>query len=677
MESVIQWRSKAEEKALETNRTVAKLSNLVETMMKMMQARFQAEDDGVAQIRPTSTHGPQVNTDFSEPGPSETQLGPRNIGSVLPSRDSMLRKVEMPIFDGKNPHSWIARIEMFFRQYQEDQKLELISLSTEGEVLSWFNWEDKRMPFFIWTEFKKRLLVRFGNPERNTPKQSLASIKQLASVADYVHEFEELSSLISGVAEEMLEAIFVDGFKPEMREIVRLKEPRDLSHMIATILQMEDGLLCRAMANKRVTEVKSGPTDTALPSRNSSTNLGGNWKTKPALLEPGQSVAKQNPKEQESKLPYNWKLKRHLTQAEFEWRKKNKLCFKCDEKYFYGHACVNKELQVMTVINGFDVELLEEEFYDAIEDEKEDKPTCMTLSLNAFLGISSPTTTKVRGDVGRVSIVVMMDSRATHNFISPSLVKKAHLKTQQVEALEILLGTGVTVNGLGICRRVGFKVAGVEFEADYISLDLGSADIILGVRWLSTLGKCQMDWSTHELAFKYKDRCVTFCGDPSLHGTKLSLKTLETKYEKQLRKKDYGITLHSHIVDEKITTPPSLKLILQKYEDLFEVPTQLPPVRNREHAINLTHGTNPITVRPYRYPHAQKEEMEKLVKQMPEAGIIRPSHSPYSSPVLLVNKKDDSWRFCVDYRALNRATIPDKFPIPVIDPTWSSSVFEA
>lgn len=72
-------------------------------------------------------------------------------------------------------------------------------------------------------------------------------------------------------------------------------------------------------------------------------------------------------------------------------------------------------------------------------------------------------------------------------------------------------------------------------------------------------------------------------------------------------------------------------------------------------------------MRPYKYAAHQKDAIETMIKEMLEAGGIRNNQSSYASPIVLVKKKDHTWRMCVDYRALNAATVKDKYPIPVIE----------
>jgi hypothetical protein len=78
-------------------------------------------------------------------------------------------------------------------------------------------------------------------------------------------------------------------------------------------------------------------------------------------------------------------------------------------------------------------------------------------------------------------------------------------------------------------------------------------------------------------------------------------------------------------------------------------------------------GAAPFNIRQYRYPPALKNEIEQQVQEMLKNGLIQKSNSPFSSPVLLVKKKDNTWRFCVDYRHLNAITVKGKYPVPIID----------
>jgi hypothetical protein len=120
----------------------------------------------------------------------------------------------------------------------------------------------------------------------------------------------------------------------------------------------------------------------------------------------------------------------------------------------------------------------------------------------------------------------------------------------------------------------------------------------------------------------------------------------------------------THIIE---SLHPDLQTVLQPYLHIFQPPQGLLTPRPHDHHIHLTPTATYVNIKPYRYPHYQKEAMTNIIADMLKEGVIQPSTSPYSSPVLLVIKKDGSWHFCVDYRALNAITIKDRFPISTID----------
>ena len=90
-------------------------------------------------------------------------------------------------------------------------------------------------------------------------------------------------------------------------------------------------------------------------------------------------------------------------------------------------------------------------------------------------------------------------------------------------------------------------------------------------------------------------------------------------------------------------------------------------MRSHNHQIVLTHRATPVNSGPYRHSALQKNIIEKQVADLLQQGFIQPSTSPFSSPMVLVKKKDGSWRMCFDYRRLNKLTVKDKYPIALIE----------
>ena len=358
---------------------------------------------------------------------------------------------------------------------------------------------------------------------------------------------------------------------------------------------------------------------------------------------------------------------RRLSPAEYARYKAEGLCFQCGEKSHARRDCPNKELMVLVVqeeeVDEKDQEVEEEKN----EEEAMEFAECAALSSRSMMGISSPKTIKLRGSIQEVQAIVLIDSGATHNFIDSRLMRELGLVAEETQSFGVITGSGRPVRGGGICRNVTLSMQGYSVTSDFLALELNNVDIILGIQWLETLGEMRVNWKLQILKIPMEGKLITLQGVPDLCSSEVTFKAMRKLLAQT--EVDVVVECRALLPEEKGKqgAPVAMQKLLTRFEQVFAEPKGLPPSRGREHAITLTQGSNPVSVRPFRYPHVQKEEIERQVAVMLKAGIIQESISPFSSPVLLVKKKDGSWRFCVDYRALNKVTVLDSYPIPMID----------
>lgn len=309
-----------------------------------------------------------------------------------------------------------------------------------------------------------------------------------------------------------------------------------------------------------------------------------------------------------------------------------------------------------------------EEFEDAIEEENPKQMATLELSITTAVGITGQRTLKLRGSVRGREVMVLIDCGATHNFVAERLVAELGIPTIKVPSYSVTLGDGRKRIADLKCPSITMEIQGMNIEQVFYPFELGNVDLVLGVEWLESLGETRINWRQMYMKVRIGKKWVCLKGDPALTHAQASLRSVAklvksegVGYVIELRKVELGGKDAEGQIGEEYLR------ILQDFPLVTNPIQGLPPQRARDHAIVIREGAHPANIRPYRYGYHQKTEIEKMVRDMLAAGIVQPSTSPFSSPVLLVKKKDGSWRFCVDYRALNKMTIPDKYPIPAIE----------
>lgn len=245
----------------------------------------------------------------------------------------------------------------------------------------------------------------------------------------------------------------------------------------------------------------------------------------------------------------------------------------------------------------------------------------------------------------------------------------------------------------GVIERCSHSVNDLEISMNtfhdswsFLTLNITFVDLVLGKDWLDVRNP-SIDWSHNSV-------CLSNAADEvhQLHGGSdepsqtplpspsqgVGSRIVSALQVKRLARRgcqlflmipheatDSGTdTLHT-ISDAR----PQVSRILEEFADVFpdDLPLGLPPDREIEHHIPLQPGATPPHRPPYRLSIAEEAELEKQLNDLLTHGYIRPSTSPFSSGVLFVRKADGTFRLCVDYRALNKLTIRNRYPLPRMD----------
>ncbi|XP_068472156.1 uncharacterized protein [Phaseolus vulgaris] len=408
-------------------------------------------------------------------GNREGEASSGNSSGDSPSSESRLagKKVKLPLFDGEDPVAWITRAEIYFdvQNTPEDMRVKLSRLSMEGPTIHWFNLLMETEDQLSWEKLKRALIARYGGRRLENPFEELSTLRQTGRVEEFVEAFELLSSQVGRLPEEQYLGYFMSGLKPPIRRRVRTLNPSNRMQMMRMAKDVEEEIKeddaegekavgKRFVGRREESGLKfsSGfnPTQKDMnrpgnlswpnPAKTGS-SFGSNANPTSSLS----STGRKSDGDRRGRASERW---RGVRSEEMEERRAKGLCFKCGGKYHPTlHKCPERSLRVLILGEGETVnedgEIVALEVEDA-EEEEEPEAECKIIGVLGKMGEYN--TMKLEAQLADVVVEVLVDSGASHNFISPELTSALGLPVSPTTVKRIKLGDGHRVMSEGTCK---------------------------------------------------------------------------------------------------------------------------------------------------------------------------------------------------------------------------------
>lgn len=382
-------------------------------------------------------------------------------------------KLVFPTYDGENdPLEWLFRAEQFFIYHNTSpaQRLLIVSFHLKGPALHWYKLLETDQVITSWEAFSRALTLRFSPTEYDDPAIPLSKLRQQTTVSTYQKHFKILATKVVELSERLRTAQFISGLKDELRYDVQLFKPASFSAAtsLARLLEQRHQV-CRKSRFETVRLGIPTPSSTALP------------------------------------------IKR-LSPVEMWERREKDLCYNCDEKYSPGHKCKTHKIFLLDAQSSPGMA-------EPISDEPEvhsmalpDSDPNPTLSINAIQGTTSPQTRKVFGVFHHQPVLILMDFRSSHSFITPKLIKRAKLRVLPCSP-KVSIANGEKISCLGKVSGSNVKVQDFQLKTDFFVFPLHGFDMVLGANWLHMLGPITWDFSKLSMSFVTEDTMVMLIGN--------------------------------------------------------------------------------------------------------------------------------------------------------------------
>ncbi len=269
--------------------------------------------------------------------------------------------------------------------------------------------------------------------------------------------------------------------------------------------------------------------------------------------------------------------------------------------------------------------------------------------------------------VNDITTNALVDEGATMTLLADGFAKKHNFQLQEGAPIRLCFANGTTHITTEYCAII-LKIRKLQQRFLVPVCPLPEYDLLLGADFIK-FHNLQVDWDKKTITPR--------------DGIRLSLQRQPNKppliqmvtvrrLEKLIRH-DEVVSTFTMLIQEKKRKEDFIegdaeltKETTEEFEDIFpdELPNELPPKRAVDHQITLIPGSKPTARRYYKMSASEMEELRRVIDELLEKGLIRPSNSSFAAPVLFVRKNDGTLRFCVDYRALNSITVRDTYPIP-------------